>query len=183
MNTFSILVFVLLAWASFYAIYLNFVRPVILTRFRFRVAEVRDNLDLLLLAGKVHPSDESFKIVKRRAIGVEGELPYLSITNFLYARCDGNLRTTSEVREEHATIRAGNVEVKKLSDMLDTAVAGSFAANSPMVVGIAIIILVGCAVFFAFARGIQTAVTDGFWSTVYFQNTIAAAAKPAGAVA
>ena len=151
---------------------MNFVRPVVLMRFRFRVAAVKDELNMLLLSGRILPTNEEFRIVRRRANDLENDLPYINLTNMLMAWRNGQMRSFQQVKTEQASIQSGNLEVKRLSDSLDVAIIGSFSANSPLLVGIAVILIIGFAMFFAFARSVQTSATNFFWSSISLPKSV-----------
>lgn len=170
MNSFTLVLFVLMVWVSFYAIYFNFIRPVLLTRFQFYVNEVSDEMDLLMLQEKLQPTDEAAQILRSRIEKVRWLIPEIDVTTILLAASEDRLLPKAKIDEEDGTIKSSPDEIKELSRKLDLAAIGAFAANSPFLVGILVMIILGVAMFSAFAQGMQSALTKYSWSAIYSQS-------------
>lgn len=170
MNLITILILVLLVWVSLYAIYYNFLRPLVITRALFQVASVNDDLDLLVLEEKVQPKDAAVLILKHRILKAEFFIPTIDVTTILMAFSHKMTVPRSLVESERATIKEASSEVGKLSNKLDIAMLTSFAANSPFLIGVVVVLVVGAAVFSVMFQQIGSNMTALFWKAVYTKS-------------
>ena len=183
MTTFHLVVLALILWCSFYGVYFNFLRPVLLTRFRFYINEVRDELDLLVLARKIKPTDEAKEILLCRASSLEKSIEDLNVTNILLESSHGNLRPRHQIEEEEGIISLSRDEVRRLSRKMDMAALGAFCANSPFLLGLGAVIICGVAVWSAVARSMQEKLTIRVWDSLSLRDWSRDSSSGSGAFA
>lgn len=170
-SSFELTLGVLLAFCSLYTIYFNFVRAVIVTRFHFYISEARDDLTKLLLADKVHPNDASVAIIRQRIQRADEGIESITVTDLLLALSPEHLRAIAVIREENAVIKASVAELRAVSTKLDLAVAGSFAANSPLLLGSVVILVFGATFWSWMALNAKRGLTSYFWDTLYIESS------------
>jgi hypothetical protein len=175
----KVLVALLIGWCAVYAIYFAFIRSVILTHFRFTLSEVADDLNVLLLSGRLQPDDAAFSIVKSRLNRVRGSLEGINLTNLLLAVSYGHTRPLSEVEIENKTIQSSTEELRGVSLKMDMAVGGTFAANSPFLVGIVFLLITGASVYFWFAARVKHNLTVRVWGAINSPEACAATRRMA----
>lgn len=157
----------LLIWLGFYGIYLNFVLPVILTRLRFKAAEALDELEDLVRAKKEEATARAVAVLRHRGHIASTELPHFNLTNLALAHSYQMLMTRVEVDADDAEINKGGEELLRIGRVFDASVLGAFAANSPVLLGSVIVILLGLAMWMSFASKLIAKFKNLSWGTAY----------------
>jgi hypothetical protein len=144
-----------------------------LTRFRFHLAEVKDDLNILLLAGVARPDAPVVGVIRNRVQQAESLINSLTLTSMLLAFSRGDTRPRPKVEEEYRLIRSSSPELVAVSDKLDLAVAGAFAVNSPILLGSLLVLLSGLAFWFWMAARARALLNEYFWGSIYDAARIA----------
>lgn len=161
----------MVVWCGAYAICCVFIQPLFLRRLGFRISELKDTLDLLVISGKVSPTDEAIFILRKRMAIAEESLARVNATNLLFMFVDLDEETKLRVKQETAVIAASSETIRKISSSLDLTMGGGFAVNSPMLLGVVFLLLSGAAIYFWFAEKVKTALLLKLWDALNSQSS------------
>jgi hypothetical protein len=166
-NALHHLLLVLLVVSPCYLVYGLLVRRPLIRQFRKQIDACRDQVELLLLAGKLKEDDAPLRILRKRCHNAHANLDRVDVTHTLLASSSEYSRQlNAAVVEESAVLAAGIPEVRELARRLDDIVLKSFAANSPLLVCASMLVLLGIVAFDGFKKTSARLARDA-WTAIY----------------
>jgi hypothetical protein len=131
-STLQIVFTIFVVVVAFYAIYGLLVRRPLVRELRRQIRACANQLEALLVIGKIKEDDPGYKILRVRITKAHEHLHLIDMAHLLLAFRDGNGSAEAQHADDNAIIAATDSELEKIRKELDSRLLAALGVNSPV---------------------------------------------------